>query len=128
MSTPLEHRLQVLIDDRRHRRLAQIASERGVSIAAVVREAIDQGLGSSELRRSAAGRRLLAAPEMPVPDPRALRAELGSLRPRQAQIPERDTRAWTGPRGAAFAAAQADGRGPDRGPGAIEPLDQARRI
>jgi PIN domain len=75
MSMPLERRLQVLLDDERHRRLVAVAAERGVSVATVVREAIDRGLPAGDGRRRAAGRRLLEAPDMPVPEPHELLAE-----------------------------------------------------
>ncbi len=78
----MDHRLQILIDDDRHRRIAAAARERGVSIATIVREAIDRGLGSPDRKRSAAGRRLLEAPDMPVPEPDGLRDELDALRAR----------------------------------------------
>ena len=72
---PLEHRLQILLDDERHRRILAVARERGVSVATVVREAIDRGVGNPDGQRRAAGRRLLNAADMPVPDPADLRAE-----------------------------------------------------
>jgi hypothetical protein len=84
MSILLEHRLQILIDDKRHRRIARAARERGVSVATVVREAIDRGLDGPSARRLAAGRRLLDAADMPVPEPCELRAELQALRGRRA--------------------------------------------
>jgi hypothetical protein len=84
MSMPLEHRLQILLDDERHRRISTLARERGVSVAMVVREAIDRGLGASEGARRAAGRRLLDAPDMQVPEPAELRTELEALRGRRA--------------------------------------------
>jgi hypothetical protein len=84
MSMPLERRLQILLDDERHRRLVAIAEERGVSVAAVVREAIDRGLPTSDGRRRAAGQRLLDAPDMPVPEPGELVAELDAIRGRRA--------------------------------------------
>jgi len=85
MSMPLEHRLQVLIDDERHQRIVRAAHERGVSVATVVREAIDHGMSGSSARRRAAGRRVLEAADMPMPeDPRELRAELDALRGRRA--------------------------------------------
>jgi hypothetical protein len=84
MSMPLEHRLQILIDDERHQRILRAARERGVSVATVVREAIDRGVTGPSARRLAAGRRLLAADDMPVPEPRELRAELEALRGRRA--------------------------------------------
>jgi hypothetical protein len=84
MSMSLEHRLQILIDDERHQLIVQRARERGVSVATVVREAIDRGVTGPSARRLAAGRRLLAADDMPVPEPRELRAELEALRGRRA--------------------------------------------
>jgi hypothetical protein len=84
MSMPLEHRLQILIDDERHRRIVRAARERGVSVATVVREAIDRGVSGPSARRLAAGRRLLNAADMAVPEPRELRAELEVLRGRRA--------------------------------------------
>lgn len=77
---PLEHRLQILLDDERHRRITAIARERGVSVATVVREAIDRGVTSPRDRRRTAGQRILDAPDMPVPDPGDLRNELDDLR------------------------------------------------
>ena len=62
----LTRRLQVLLDDRRYQRLEAAARRRRVSVATVVREAIDRDLGSPALDRSAAGRRFLAAPSMEV--------------------------------------------------------------
>lgn len=84
MSMPLEHRLQILIDDDRHRLIVRRARERGVSVATVVREAIDRGVGGPSTRRRAAGQRLLAASDMPVPEPHELRTELEALRGRRA--------------------------------------------
>jgi hypothetical protein len=79
----LERRLQILLDEERHERLVAVAQERGVSVATVVREAIDRGLPATEGRRRAAGRRLLEAPDAPVPEPGELRAELEALRGRR---------------------------------------------
>jgi hypothetical protein len=84
MSMSLEHRLQILIDDERHDRIVRAARERGVSVATVVREAIDRGVTGPSTRRLAAGRRLLSAPDMPVPEPQELRTELEALRGRRA--------------------------------------------
>lgn len=78
----LGRRLQILLDEERHRRLTAVARERGISVGAVVREAIDRGLESPDNRRRAAGRRLLEAPDMPVPDAGELRAELEAARGR----------------------------------------------
>ena len=83
MSMALEHRLQILLDDERHRRITSLARERGVSVATIVREAIDRGLASPGDRRKSAGRRLLDAPDMPVPEPPQLKEELEALRARR---------------------------------------------
>jgi hypothetical protein len=82
MSMPFEHRLQILIDDQRLRRITTLARERGVSVATIVREAIDRGLGTPDAKRRTAGRRILDAPGMPVPDVDELKAELDALRGR----------------------------------------------
>jgi predicted DNA-binding protein len=83
MSMPLERRLQVLIDEDRHRRLAELADARGVSVATIVREAIDRGLTNPDDQRRAAGARILAADAIDVPEPAALRDELDALRGRR---------------------------------------------
>ena len=80
----LEHRLQILLDEERHVRITSVARERGVSVATVVREAIDRGVVDPEDRRRAAGRRLLEAPDMIVPEPAELGDELDALRARRA--------------------------------------------
>jgi hypothetical protein len=50
----------------------------------VVREAIDRGVSNPDARRRAAGRRLLAADDMQVPDVAELRSELDALHDRHA--------------------------------------------
>lgn len=80
MSMSMDRRLQVLIDQDRHDRLTAIAEERGVSVATVVREAIDRGLPDLADRRRRAARRLLDSPDMPVPDVPELLEELDDLR------------------------------------------------
>jgi hypothetical protein len=84
MCMTLEHRLQILLDDERHSRITAAARERGVSVASVVREAIDRGVAGSAGRRQAAGRRLLEASDMDVPGLAELKAELTALRARRA--------------------------------------------
>lgn len=84
MNMALEHRLQLLLDDERHRRITAVARERGVSVATVVREAIDRGIADPAGRRRSAGRRVLEASDMPVPEPRDLKDELDALRARRA--------------------------------------------
>ena len=80
----MDVRLQVLIDEQRHRKLTELAAERGVSVATIVREAIDRGLPDADARRRAAGQRILDAPGMPVPDVEELLEELDALRSRRA--------------------------------------------
>jgi predicted DNA-binding ribbon-helix-helix protein len=77
----LTHRLQLLLDDERYQRVHTLARQRGTSVAAVIREALDRGLPATQRRRSAAGRRILAAEPMPVEN---LIAELDDLRGRHA--------------------------------------------
>ena len=76
----LDRRLQILIDDERYRKLSEIARQRKVSVATVVREQIDAGLGSRDLDREEAGRRILAAEPMAVPSVQDLLKELDELR------------------------------------------------
>jgi hypothetical protein len=81
----LAHRFQVLLDDERYRRVKELARERGVSTATVIREAIDRGLPEPAHRRRAAGRLILDASDMPVPEDLAeLRHELDAERSRHA--------------------------------------------
>jgi len=78
----LSHRLQILLDEARYRRLAREAGRRHTSVAAVIRDAIDEALpGSHETRRRAAVAAILAAPAMAVPDdPGDLRRETDAER------------------------------------------------
>ncbi len=79
----MQHRLQILLDSERHERITAAARERGVSVATIVREAIDRGLPTPEGRRRAAAEAFLAAAPMPVPDVPELLAELDELRGRR---------------------------------------------
>lgn len=75
-----DRRLQILLDERRYRRIAAIAHERKSSVAAVIREAIDLLAPDDQGKKRAAAKRILDAPPMPVPDPEDLKAELQPLR------------------------------------------------
>ncbi|MBA2414740.1 MAG: ribbon-helix-helix protein, CopG family [Geodermatophilaceae bacterium] len=77
-------RLQILLDEDRYRRVSALAARRGVSVAAVIREAIDRSVPHGEDEaRGAALALLLSADPMPVPvDPRDLRVELDDLHSR----------------------------------------------
>lgn len=79
----LTRRLQVLIDEERHRRLETEAARRGVPVAVLVREALDAAYPTTAEERQAAGQRILDAAPMPVPDVASLRAELDELRGRR---------------------------------------------
>lgn len=79
----LSRRLQILLDERQYGRLAAFAHERGLSVGAAVREAIELAIPATTSERSAAARRILDAEPMPVPDPAELREELEAERGRR---------------------------------------------
>jgi hypothetical protein len=83
----LSRRLQILVDEGRYGRLEAEAARRGVSVATVVREAIDAALPATSAERRQAGLRILGAEPMPVPDIAGLREELFDLRGRSAWSP-----------------------------------------
>ena len=64
----LDRRLQILLDDARYRRVATAARERKTSVAAIIREAIDQALPVELDRKRRAAAELLAAEPVPVPE------------------------------------------------------------
>jgi hypothetical protein len=72
----LDRRLQVLLDKDRYDRLAAEARARGTSVASIVRDAIDKAFPTTSAAKRAAGRRILEAPDMPVPSVEGLRREL----------------------------------------------------
>ena len=77
-----ERRVQVLLDDDRYEKLAREAARRGISIGALVRDAIDRLPVDDDQRRSAIAAILDAEP-MAVPlDPSDLRAEIAAGRSR----------------------------------------------
>lgn len=78
----LERRVHLLLDEPRYRKLEVEAKARHISVAAVIRDAIDR-LPSDLDRRRAAIDVLLAAPPMHVPDdPQDLRREIDEARGR----------------------------------------------
>lgn len=80
----LDRRLQVLIDQDRWSRLERESGRRGVPVAVLVREAIDQRFpGDAEQRRHAL-QAVLDAEPMAVPDAADLIEELRALRSRSA--------------------------------------------
>lgn len=77
----LTRRLQVLLDDRRYRRLHAEARVRRASVGALVREAIDRAFPVPFERKRAAAKAILGAAPMEVPaDLRELKAELEDIR------------------------------------------------
>ncbi len=79
----LDRRLQILIDDARYRRLEAVARERRLSVAAVIRDAIDAALPADLPTKQRAAAALLAAEPMDVPGTvEELKAELDASRSR----------------------------------------------
>lgn len=76
----LERRVQILLDEPRFRKVTGEARRRRVSVAAVIRDAIDRLPADAGRRRSAIAQ-ILAAEAMPVPaDPAELRREIDAAR------------------------------------------------
>ncbi|MEO6350921.1 MAG: antitoxin [Candidatus Limnocylindrales bacterium] len=76
----LERRVQILLDEPRYRKVSGEARRRNVSVAAVIRDAIDR-LPAEVAGRRAAIADILAAEPMPLPaDPAELRRELDRAR------------------------------------------------
>jgi hypothetical protein len=67
-SLPLSHRTQLLLDDDLHRRLRESAEQRGISMGALIREAIAEKLERAGDGRAQAIEELLSAEPMPVDD------------------------------------------------------------
>jgi hypothetical protein len=81
----LERRVQILLDDSRFSKVAREAQRRGISVAAVIREAIDRLPVETEQRRAAIAA-ILVAPPMSVPaDVADLRRELDDAGDRTAR-------------------------------------------
>jgi hypothetical protein len=77
----LERRVHILLDDARYRRVEAAARRRKTSVAAVIREALDQSLDVEPEGKRRAARELLAADPAPVPDSvDELKAELRAAR------------------------------------------------
>ncbi len=72
----LDRRVQLLLDEPRYRKLTGEAKRRRVSVAAVIREAIDQLPADADLRRAAIAEILAAEPMAMPSDPAELRREL----------------------------------------------------
>ena len=76
----LARRLQVLLDEAQYSRLESYAKERGLSVGAAVREAIDRTVPSDAARRRAAGKAILSAPRMRIGSIEELKNELDEIR------------------------------------------------
>jgi len=75
----LTHRLQVLIDDERLRRLEQRAKATGASVGSLVRDAIDIAYPGAQTDRQRAGDALLAADPVPTGDWAEVKDELAAM-------------------------------------------------
>lgn len=82
MCMAMDRRLQLLLDEERYQRVARAARRQRVSVAAVIRDAIDQSLAPEDRLRTSAGRRVLSASDMDVPAGDGLLRELEDLRSR----------------------------------------------
>ncbi len=67
-SLSLNRRTQLLLDDELHRRLRETAAQRGISMGALIREAVEEKLASVQDTRAQAIQQLLDAEPMPVED------------------------------------------------------------
>ena len=77
----LDHRFQLLLDAERYDRLSAAARTRGTSVAAVIRDAIDEALAVDLEGKRRAADALLAAEPIPVPETfEELKAEIGNAR------------------------------------------------
>ena len=76
-----ERRLQILLDDVRYRRVAAAARARKTSVAAVIRDAIDQALPVELETKRQAWRELMEMEPIPVPETvEELKRELDDIR------------------------------------------------
>ena len=72
----LSRRLQVLIDEERWARLEDEATQRGASVATLVRDAIDLAFPRGELTAVGAAERFLARPSRDLGDWEAAKREI----------------------------------------------------
>ena len=79
----LDRRFQILLDAARYHRLEAAARKRKTSVAAVIRDAIDQTLSADLEKKRVAWAGIEAAEPMPVPETvEALKAEIDEARDR----------------------------------------------
>jgi hypothetical protein len=79
----LKERLQILIDVEQRERLEREAAARGMSVGALVRNAIDLAYPPSRVRRSTAAAAILEADSMEVPEVDELLRDLEEVRSRR---------------------------------------------
>lgn len=80
MHVAMQHRIHVLLDEERYRRLRRRAAERQVSAGALVRESIDRALAEDETdKRQRALESFLAAPPIPVGDWEDIERDIASM-------------------------------------------------
>ena len=78
----LSRRLQILLDEARYRRIESEAKRRHVSVATIVREALDRAYPTDADTRRRAVESILAADPMPVPTVGELRKEIADAHDR----------------------------------------------
>lgn len=78
----MDRRLQLLLDEERYQRVAAAARRQRVSVATVIRDAIDASVASEHRNRASAAAFILAAEPMPVPPVDELLEELDKVRSR----------------------------------------------
>lgn len=76
----MTHRLQLLLDEERYGRVEAEAKRQRISVAAVIRDAIDDQLGHRHEHKVAAADRILAAEPVDVPPDDELVEEIRRLR------------------------------------------------
>jgi hypothetical protein len=79
----LARRFQILLDDARYERLAAAARERNLSVAAVIRDAIDLAVPADLARKREAVDDILMAEPIPAPDVSELKREAAAGRSRR---------------------------------------------
>ncbi|MGH3501185.1 MAG: hypothetical protein ACRDQA_09920, partial [Nocardioidaceae bacterium] len=79
----MTRRLQLLLDEERYQRVATVAKVQRISVAAVIRDAIDHSLAPVDRHRDAAAKSILSAAPMEVPAGNGLLDELHGLRERR---------------------------------------------
>ena len=90
-----ERRLQILLDEPRYRRVAAAAKARNMSVAAVIRDAIDQAVPVDAEANRKAWRELMAHEPIEAPETvEELKEKLDDLRGRGAHLLSRTPTGW----------------------------------